>query len=75
MKATIKYTDSAIVITLPCVDPAATHASLLNSIAANVEYSSQSEDKHKNFGDEVTPLIELLRSILPDENQLRKAFS
>lgn len=75
MKATIKYTDSSIVITMPCADPAATHASLLKSIAANVEYSTLAEDKHKDFGDEISPLLKFLRTILPDEAQLRKAFS
>lgn len=68
----ISYQPQGLVITIPCTNPEAVHAMLMQSIAANMEYSAAAADKHRNYADEVIPLIELLKAMLPDEAQLCK---
>jgi hypothetical protein len=68
----IRYTNDALIITLPCGDPAATHALLLQSINSVVKYSAASEDKEKNFGDQVIPLLNLQQILMPGEEDLQK---
>ncbi len=72
MKSKIEYRNDALVITLPCADPAALHASLMQSIAANM--NSIGCMQHRLITDEIAPLIDLLRAILPDERALIKAY-
>lgn len=72
MKSKVEYHENALVLYLPCSDPAALHASLMQSIAANM--SAISCVKRKIPEDDVAPLIELLRVILPGELALSKAY-
>jgi len=71
----IKYTQDGLVITIPCAEPAAIHAQLLRSITANIQYSSCSTDKSTFYMDEVVPIINLLKVIMPDERHLLQAYS
>lgn len=74
MKSKIEYRDAALIITLPCADPAALHARLMQSIAANIHYASAAKDKAPNYFDEIEPIIILLKCILPGERELMKAY-
>lgn len=67
---TIQYDKNTLVIKLKTSDPAALHAQLMHSIAANMH--SLYESKRSN---DIAPLINLLQSILPNERELEKAFS
>jgi len=68
----IQYKNGALIIILPCADPAAAHALLLNSINSVVKYSAASDDKANNFGDEIIPLLNLQQSLMPGEEDLDK---
>ena len=70
----IKYNETGIIISIPCSDPAATHAQLMQSIAATIEYSSLVEEKNGNYADEMIPIIRLMKVLLPDAKQLERAF-
>lgn len=68
------YTDNKLVIEIATECPAATYAALLKSITSCIGYCVAASDKHTNFEDEVTPLIHLLKAILPNESDLEKIF-
>ncbi len=70
----IQKNETGIEITIPCSEPAATHAQLMQSKAANIEYSSQAEEKHGNYADEMIPIIRLMKVLLPDAKRLERAF-
>ena len=72
MKSKIEYRNDALVITLSCADPAALHAALMQSIAASM--NSIACMQCRLMTDEIAPLIDLLRAILPDERALMKAY-
>ena len=74
MKSKIEYQDAALVITLPCTDPAALHAQLMRSITAGIHYASAAKDKASNYLDEIEPIITLLKCLLPGERELMKAY-
>lgn len=69
---TVKYSEGQLNISINTTCPAATHARLMQSIISSVRYSVQHPDKQDNFGVEITPLLELMQQILPDEQALSK---
>ncbi len=69
----IEYKPDALVITLPCSDPAALHSQLMQSIAANMN-NFASNPHHPTLPDEISPLINLLRTILPTERHLSRGY-
>jgi hypothetical protein len=70
----ILYRPDALIITIPCPDPAAAHSQLLQSITANMKYSAGANDKSRFYHEEVLPLINLLKVIIPGEEALMKAY-
>ena len=69
MKQNVEYLSDGLVIHFYCSDPAATHAALMRSIAANVACLAQCPLKT-----DVEPLVKLLQVILPDERALERAI-
>lgn len=59
----VQFTDSSIEITIPTTDPENTHALLVNGLISAIEYATASPDKHVNFGDEMAPLLQLLKAL------------
>jgi len=74
MQSSIQYTNSALVITIPCANPAAVHLQLMKSITANVKYSSACQNKSIEYTDEILPLLSLLATMIPGERELEKAY-
>lgn len=72
MLKNFNYTTTGISINIPCQNPAATHAMLLQSIVSNVGYSAGAEYKTDKYADEIMPLIQLLKTLLPTEQDLEK---
>ena len=70
----VQYTNDSLVITIPSQCPAALHAQLMKSISSTMIHTAGSAEKTKDFQDEVTPLLELLKTIIPTERELSKAY-
>lgn len=70
MMKKVEYLNDSLIIHLPCTDPAAFHAQLMSSIAANMERIVACTEGHASLQNDVTPLLKLLQTILPGERQL-----
>jgi hypothetical protein len=73
MKSKIEYQPNALVIYLPTSDPAALHSQLMQSIASNMSCIFACTQPYRNSVD-ITPIIGVLQTLLPDERALGKAY-
>ena len=73
MKSKIEYQTDALVISLPCSDPAAMHSQLMQSIAQNLHCIFACNQQHSSPVD-MAPIISILQSILPGERELNKLY-
>lgn len=71
----VNYKNGKLTIVIPSSSPAALHALIMQSIVSNMKYSVASPDKAPNFAEETIPLINLLATMLPDEQQLEKGMN
>jgi hypothetical protein len=70
-----KHTIDQLVIIIPTKCPESLHQSLSIAIVTAIKSHLNNTQKCDRDGEYITPLLELQKALLPDENGIKKVYS